>query len=131
MRNPRILIFLLLAYCLQACPGYDDDIVPNTTVYNSGTEDIYFLYDFTNVTLTAADFDAPGQDNFIELDSFKKFSLDLKQEDFYCTVLIFNKSTLENYSWQEIQDGNMYDKKYELTYEQLMDMKNKIIYTGN
>lgn len=43
-------------------------------------------------------------------------------------ILIYKESTLNQYSWQEIQEQNIFDKRYVLTLEELKAMNYTIVY---
>ncbi len=45
-------------------------------------------------------------------------------------ILIYKESTLNQYSWQEIQEQNIFDKRYVLTLEELKAMNYTIVYEG-
>lgn len=45
-------------------------------------------------------------------------------------ILIYKESTLNKYSWKEIQEQNIFDKRYVLTLEELKAMNYTIVYEG-
>ena len=45
-------------------------------------------------------------------------------------ILIYKESTLNKYSWQEIQKKNIFDKRYVLTLDELKAMNYKVVYDG-
>lgn len=46
-------------------------------------------------------------------------------------ILIYKQSTIEAHTWQENKDKNLYDKRYELTLDQLSALNFKVVYDGN
>lgn len=44
---------------------------------------------------------------------------------------VFKESTFKTYTKEEIVEHNIYDKRYELTYQQLEEMDFTVVYTGN
>lgn len=45
-------------------------------------------------------------------------------------ILVYKQSTLDAHTWQEIKDQGLYDKRYDLTLDQLKAMNYEIVYTG-
>lgn len=45
-------------------------------------------------------------------------------------LLIYKQSTLNNYTWEEIQSENLYDQRHSFTFEELKSMNWTIVYDG-
>lgn len=46
-------------------------------------------------------------------------------------VLVYKQSTLDRYTTDELIEQNIYDKRYDLTYDELKAMNFTITYTGD
>lgn len=46
-------------------------------------------------------------------------------------ILIYKQSTIDNHSWEEIQEQNLYDKRYSFTLDELNAMNWELVYNGN
>lgn len=47
------------------------------------------------------------------------------------SILVFKMGTMERYSIREMIDGDIYDRRYEFTYQELKEMGFKVTYTGD
>ena len=58
------------------------------------------------------------------------FWIKLFQPNRKLNIFFLKKTILDAYSWQEIQEKNIFDRQYVLTLEELKSMNYEIIYDG-
>ena len=130
MKKLKILLLLIICFSLQACPGEvekEPDVKFN--IINSSTVDIYFTVSHNNGNILIRQPEERdkilinGVKNEVTFDSFF-------QEGRLLTIFIYKKSTLDNNTWQVIKDQGLYDKRYDLTLDQLKALNYEIVYTG-
>lgn len=122
------LLTLLSLLTAMSC----DDSTTYLSIYNSGDEDIYFLIDHADVILSPSDFDRPPKrSEMIEYEDMRRLEVPDIDSLQFRTLLIFKKSTIENHSWQEIQQQNIFDARYEIPYDQYYSESHPLIYTGS
>ena len=46
-------------------------------------------------------------------------------------VTVMCRITIDNYSWEEIQEQNLYDKRYSFTLDELNAINWELVYDGN
>ena len=106
MKPIKYLLSILIVLCFQGCPGrYSEEPDMQFTIKNKSNEDIYFY--------------ANCEDSIINIKDLSKGYL-----------IFLEKTILDAYSWQEIQEKNIFDRQYVLTLEELKSMNYEIIYDG-
>lgn len=131
MKTLKILLLSIICFSLQGCPGevYDETPDGSIKVKNNIAEDIFIEQGITEnnpvnyliieqPTITLKQFQETSY-------QFKNFTSNLKYR-----LFIYKKSTLDNNTWQVIKDQGLYDKRYDLTLEQLKALNYEIVYTG-
>lgn len=133
MKTLKILILSIVCFSLQGCPGEGDEDIPDNffNIKNNFSEDIYVNYEILNIELLPNRYPEAPTLKIIQSSSYRE----AYKNNFFDVgkklwILIFKKSTLETHSWQEIKDQGLYDKRYDLTLEQLRAMNYEIVYTG-
>jgi hypothetical protein len=130
MKTLKILLLSIICFSLQGCPGEiekEPDI--SFKIQNSSTMDIYFTVSHNNGNILIRQPEERdrilinGVKNEVTFNSFF-------QEGRLLTIFIYKKSTLDSKTWQEIKDQGLYDKRYDLTLEQLKALNYEIVYTG-
>lgn len=130
MKTLKILLLSIISFSLQGCPGEvekEPDIKFN--IINSSTVDIYFTVSHNSGNILIRQPEERdkilinGVKNEVTFDSFF-------QEGRLLTIFIYKKATLDNNTWQVIKDQGLYDKRYDLTLEQLKALNYEIVYTG-
>ena len=134
---------LLLPFLLQGCcltDSFKSDLLGEISLINKSDEDIYFAFTETDKgdfkVFNLVDFD-----NRLFANSEKEipFGFRVKVYDndpmfynknyrFY--TFIWKKSTIDKYSWEEIQEKNIYDAKLIYTFDELKAMNFLIVYDG-
>lgn len=133
MKTLKILLFTIFCFCLQSCPGETFDETPDGKIIlkNAYSQNIYFTYLFSNVP----------QNNYLDtnkilsLDVNSIYSIEFMNFDFNnekkLTIYLYKQSTVDTHTWQEIKDKGLYDKRYDLTLEQLKTLDFMVMYDGN
>lgn len=127
----RLLVLVSVTSLLTAMSCEDE--IRYLSIYNSSDEDIYFKMGYADVALTPADFQRPPKHSeMIEYEDLRRLELpNSNNPELFHTLLIFKRSTIENHSWQEIQQQNLYDARYELAVDDVYHETHPLIYTGN
>lgn len=131
MKQIRVIItMLMLTALLTGCPDYD---IPNMTVKikNASKEDIYCYYNMIDTVITTKNTTKETVIQRIirpnkELNEYNNKSFFDNNNKF--NLLIFKSSTLGYYTWQEIQNNNVFDQRYVLTLEDLQKLNFTITY---
>ena len=134
----KIFRFLFLFVCmilLQACPTPNDEILAGKLlIKNSSNEAFYYYEDFSINILNSTDI------NFNRLKAQRLTVNNVKEVNIYqyhieknqkLYLFIFKKSTFDSHSWEEIQEQNLYDKRYSFTLDELKAMNWELVYDGN
>jgi hypothetical protein len=133
MKTLKILLLSIICFSLQGCPGESDD-KPDTTIsiVNNFSEKIYV---FTRNSPSEVTSSMSNEIPILNLAQNQKHIDNVFYSAFDSNsklwILIYKQSTLENNTWQEIKDQGLYDKRYDLTLEQLKALNYEIVYDGN
>jgi len=124
------LIFILsLSLSFVGCPGEKrpDNYL---TIFNNTEEEIHVFFNIKSI------FDKRGieglpYDKIEPSRSYREGFLNEIYDNNEVMVFIFVKdTTFKKYTLQEIDEQMLYDKRYDLTLEDLKEMDFKIVYTG-
>jgi len=135
MKYLKILTLFIIMGMLQGCPTPDDEVLAGELLINNNSnESIYFYDNFSPTELNINDVSLNRLKNQRLLSKnskeIKVYKYHFgKREKFY--LFIFKQSTLDHYTWEEMQKNNIYDELYVLTLEDLEQMNWKIVYNGN
>ena len=129
MRKILLLPFLLLLF---ACPMPDgDEIQAVITVRNNSTSNIYIqLRGLDPVLYTWA----PNENYFIPIDGVFEAGgnyYSSLSSDGLEYIWLFDENVINNYSWEDIVENEMYLIRYDLSLQDLEDMNWEIVYDGN
>lgn len=124
-----LLSSILIAF-VTACPKQDNPDM-NYSIVNKCHEKIYLFQNNTDTIITPKSFpkqtimqvNIPIKDTVLFMYHTSFFNNNRK-----LNILIYKESTLNQYSWQEIQEQNIFDKRYVLTLEELKAMNYTIVY---
>lgn len=134
MKTLKILTLSIVCLFLQGCPEPDKPFINSFELTNLSGEDIYIESRNRNQN------DAIEPNNFPDppsriTEKGKKWTFALTERPFQdgvkLWILVFKKSTLENNTWQQIRDNNLYDKRYSFNLEEMQAVNYQIIYDGN
>lgn len=132
MKTLKILLLSIICFFLQGCPEPEPAIVNRFDLTNSSTEDIY-VYSRNSSNIVGLDY-FPDPPSTITQKG-EKWSFPLTERPFQdgvkLWILVFKKSTLENNTWQQIRDNNLYDKRYSFNLEEMKAVNYQVIYDGN
>jgi len=132
MKNISKIILVLIGLLFLNCSHNINDKPLDIYLNNTSNQNIRFLYDFfpfeqEKVPMHYTVFLLEGHKiNFsngaIRTFDFKKYNI------FF--IKIWKQSTLDRYTWEEIQQKDIYDKKYSLTLDDIQRMNYTIVYDG-
>jgi hypothetical protein len=133
MKTLKILLLSIICFSLQGCPGEGEEDIPDNffNIQNNFNEDIYVYYEILDSELLPNRYPvAPS----VKITQSAKYKEAYKNNFFdggkKLWILIYKKSTLDTKTWQEIKDQGLYDKRYDLTLDQLKALNYEIVYTG-
>ena len=125
-----LIIFACLF--LQACPDrYDPNPDIQYNIVNKSPQKIYIGIDFRDSIVTSKEY---TESPLMYIKSGDTLRMPGHSEIFQLyklNILIFDHSKIKRYSWQEIQEGDLVDKRYVLTLDELKAMNYTIVYVGN
>lgn len=133
--KPIFFPFIIAFVCLffQACPDkYNPNPDISFKIDNKSVQKIFFYANTVDTLVTAKSF---LKDNLILIDSYSFFTTpfwsDLFENNRKLNVLIYKESTLNAFSWSEIQEKDIVDKRYVLSLEELKAINYTIVYDEN
>ena len=131
MKYFKFLVLFVVAGIFQGCPlEGDSEIVANLTIINNSDEMIVILIKHSNNEVIPSDFRwFEIKDDPIPVDGKFSFTIldDMNQKLWF---LFYKQSTLNNHTWEEIQENNIYDARYSFTLEELRAMNWELVYDG-
>ena len=135
MKYLKVLTLFIIMGMLQGWPTPDNEVFAGELLINNNSNETIYFYDsfsptevnINDVSLTHLKNQRLVSKNSKKIKVYKY--LFGKGEKLY--LLIFKQSTLDNYTWEEIQKNNMYDELYVLALEDLENMNWEIVYNGN
>jgi len=128
MKYFKFLLLFITMGILQGCPGEDDGLV----LINGLT-----LKNISGETVSEVNSSNLYFNQLIELKNnsnyqrCKYYTQQFKTGDEKIWILIYKQSTIDNHSWKEIQEQNLYDKRYSFTLDELNAMNWEVVYDGN
>jgi len=112
----------------------DERYVGELLIKNESNEPIYYYKEFSTTDVTLDDISKSRLDNqMLSVGEKQKWLLyeDSFANDSKIYVYFFKKSILDQYSWEEIKENNVYSKRYTYTLSELKAAKWSIIFTDN
>jgi hypothetical protein len=113
---------------LYGCPYGDDGITHNNfKLENASNQNIFIAFDINHhiTNYGVPNISIPKDSTFNAGFNDSNFNGDKK-----LWIFVYKESTINEHTYQEIRDQNIYDQQYELTIEQLQNMNYHIVYTG-
>lgn len=132
MKKLILLFSVLLLFCSMTCD--DERYVGDLLIKNEGNESIYYYKEFSTTDVTLNDISKSRLDNqMLFVGEEQKWLLyeDLFANNSKMYIYFFKKSTLDQYSWEEIKQNNLYSKRYTYTLSELKAIQWRIIFTDN
>ncbi len=132
MKKLMLLFSVLLLFCSMTCD--DERYVGELLIKNESNEPIYYYKEFSTTDVTLDDISKSRLDNqMLSVGEKQKWLLyeDSFANDSKIYVYFFKKSILDQYSWEEIKENNVYSKRYTYTLSELKAAKWSIIFTDN
>ena len=135
MKNLKIILIVVIVFLFKSCilPVEPKEKEPDGsfTVINNSNQIIFIDYKMSVNLILPTEFPQSPNTSIENLKSFKE-NLDYYwfDENKKLNILVYKKSTLDNNTWQVIKDQGLYDKRYDLTLEQLKALNYEIVYTG-
>lgn len=132
MKKLLLLFSVLLLFCSMTCD--DERYVGELLIKNESNEPIYYYKEFSTTDVTLDDILKSRLDNqMLSVGEKQKWLL---YEDFFANdskiyVYFFKKSILDQYSWEEIKENNLYSKRYTYSLSELKAAQWNIIFTDN
>lgn len=127
-----LLFSVLLLFCSMTCD--DERYVGELLIKNESNEPIYYYKEFSTTDVTLDDISKSRLDNqMLSVGEKQKWLLyeDSFANDSKIYVYFFKKSILDQYSWEEIKENNLYSKRYTYTLSELKAAQWNIIFTDN
>lgn len=130
MKAALYLSIVITSLFLQACPHGDEPDM-SYAIINNCSERIYLFQNNIDSIMTSR-YSTQRPLMYIDRqDTFKTvYFTSLFNNNRKLNILIYKESTLNKYSWQEIQEKNIFDKRYVLTLDDLKIMNYKVVYDG-
>ena len=128
------LLLLMSGFIFQACPLlYSDDPDMHCNIVNKCNEKIYPVFNVPDTIISPKSF--PFETIMVEhIDSGDTLKFPCHSKLFdnnrKLNILIYKASTLNEYSWQEIQEQNIFDKRYVLSLDDLKAINYTVVYDG-
>lgn len=124
------LLLSILVLLLTACPKQDEPDM-SYSITNNCSETIYLFHNNIDSLMTSH-YSTQKPLEFINSQETLKspYYTILFNNGRKLNVLIYKESTLKKYSWQEIQENNIFDKRYVLTLDGLKALNYTIVYNG-
>ena len=132
MKKLMLLFSVLLLFCSMTCD--DERYVGELLIKNESNEPIYYYKEFSTTDVTLDDISKSRLDNqMLSVGEKQKWLLyeDSFANDSKIYVYFFKKSILDQYSWEEIKENNLYSKRYTYTLSELKAAQWNIIFTDN
>lgn len=115
---------------LLGCPeGEPDDL--KITICNQTNESIFFYSSREDISEFLTDCRVLSEFELLENKCFSYYTGSEYYSNYRYTLYIFNKSTVDKYTCEEIRENELYDKKYLLSLEDLRELNFIINYTGD
>ena len=134
MKYFKILILFTVVGFLQACPTDDDEILAGILVImNDSNESVYCYEDFSVNEITVSDINYERLNNQVLAANNStniKIYQSLFEKNEVVRIFFYKQCTLDNYSWDEIQEHNIFDARYSFTLEELQAMNWELVYDG-
>lgn len=133
------LVLFITALFLFACPDREDPIDSEITIYNNSAWDVVWFLDFnlsqdTSINALPYPLSSNNIGNFIIYSNNSltfpgawKYYFEERSPQILM-LYIFNKDTIEQVSWERIEQENLVEKRYDLTLEILDSLNWTITY---
>lgn len=137
MKYFKFLILFISMGMLQGCPGEDDGLIliNGLTIVNKSGKTIYYdCFEVSKTEINSSNLFFSRLSQLPDNSSYERcryYTEQFKDGDEKVWILIYKQSTIDNHSWEEIQEQNLYDKRYSFTLDELNAMNWQLVYDGN
>lgn|SRR5690554_2027689 len=133
MKQIKFFSIITLTLFLFSCPSDDDyQKTDFLTIKNSSDTNVFIFKRAFNSTLYSYP-PSENNDNLIlsnnEIVQGEEFN-EILSDDGVLYIWLFDEEVINNNSWEDIVDNDMYLIRYELTFQDLEDMNWEIEYDG-
>ena len=132
MKTLKILTLSIVCLFLQGCPEPDNPFINSFELTNLSSEDVYI---YSRNSPDAVNLSAGSEQPSTVTKKGEKWTFALTERPFQdgvkCWILVFKKTTIDNNTWQQIRDNNLYDKRYSFNLEEMKAVNYQITYDGN
>jgi|GEM_PF-6406186 len=129
----KTILLLTLLFVMTGCPGDDVDFPYYIKLSNQSGEAVFYHKLGAVQDVYSSGFTASPMRSITSGMSTDTGFRDTEisgEKSLY--LLLYKKSTLDNYTWEEIQQQNLHDARYKFsTIEELQSINFEIIYDGN
>ena len=131
MKKIKMISVFILGLFLFGCPVDKEGIDRTLTLVNDSEFDIYFHWKVNNEYPADYLYESIPSGNFL-IKSASSKNIPVNSEWFVETLRIFvyKSSTLEANDWETVRDNGLYDARFDLTKEEIIDMNWTIVYDG-
>lgn len=134
MKIFKLFLIAIFSISLTGCPADSSGDNPENylKVTNSSSEDIFIHITMSNEVVNTKYFnEKPTQLIMVDQIFTNGFSDYFFNDNKKLWILLYKKSTIDNNTWTQIQDNNLFDKRYELTLGEVETFNYNIVYNGN
>ncbi|WP_396145248.1 hypothetical protein [Flavobacterium sp.] len=134
MKIFKLFLIAIFSLSLAGCPTDSSEDNPENyiKVTNSSSEDIFIHITMNNEVVNADYFNEKPTKLIMVNQTFSNGLSDyFFNDNKKLWILLYKKSTIDNNTWTQIQDNNLFDKRYELTLGEVETFNYNIVYNGN
>lgn len=132
-----LLCFVSALFTAMTCDDSNIESVTVTFENKSGdslyVDDFMFMDDTTFLSPYHVFVLMPYPIEYVPQNGFyeQQANLRMLEQGYKFQLIVFKKGTLDRYSKDELVEGNIFDKRYVLSYDELKVTDFKIVYTGD
>ena len=119
MRILKYVSFLLMCVVLTGCPGHEDGM---KIVFLNSSESEVLIFSRSDMGDYPPTKSIPPGGNF----SFFRSEESFEHSNF--VLYVFKAETLENNTWDYLKENNLFDARYDLSFDQLQNLNWVVVY---
>jgi hypothetical protein len=134
MKIFKLFLIAIFSLSLAGCPTDSSEDNPENyiKVTTSSSEDIFIHITMNNEVVNADYFNEKPTKLIMVNQTFSNGLSDyFFNDNKKLWILLYKKITIDNNTWTQIQDNNLFDKRYELTLGEVETFNYNIVYNGN